>query len=45
MKHLGTEVRQLGGLGKRKVRNETGVLDDARVGAQHPVDVGPDLNF
>ena len=45
MKHLGAEIRQLGGLGERQVWDETGVLDDARIGAQHPVDVGPDLNL
>ena len=45
MQHLGAEVGQLGGLGERELRHQARRGDDARVGAQHAVHVGPDLNL
>jgi hypothetical protein len=45
MQHLRAEIRQLRRLGKRELRDEHRIGDDPRVGGQHPVHVGPDLNF
>jgi hypothetical protein len=45
MKDLRSEVRQLCGFCERELIHEAGVLDDTRVGAEHPVHIGPDLNL
>ena len=45
VQHLGAEIRQLRRLGKRQVRHDLRVGDDARIGRQHAVHVGPDLNL
>ena len=45
VQHLGAEVGQLGGLGERQLRDQTRRGDHARIGAQHAVHVGPDLNL
>ena len=45
MQHLRAEVGQLRGFGERQMRHDLRVLDDARIGGEHAVDVGPDLDL
>ena len=45
MQDLGAEVRELGGLAEREVRDHAWVAYDAGIGGEHAVDVGPDLNL
>jgi hypothetical protein len=45
MQHLGAEIRELRRLGKRQVLDDVRVIHHARVGREHAVDVGPDLNL
>ena len=45
MQDLRAEVRELRRLGERQVRHDLHVRDDARIGGEHAVDVGPDLNL
>ena len=42
---LGAEVRELGGLAERQARHELRIGDHARIGGEHAVHVGPDLNL
>jgi hypothetical protein len=45
MENLGAEVGELGCFGERQLRNQTRVGDDARIGGEHAVDIGPDLDL
>ena len=45
MQDLGAEVGELGRFGERQLRHEQRVGDHARIGGQHAVDVGPDLDL
>ena len=45
VQHLGAEVGQLGGFGEGDAFHAVAAGDDARVGGQHAVHVGPDLDL
>ena len=45
MNHLRAEVRELHGFVVRQRIDDLGVGHEPRIGAQHAVDVGPDVNL
>ena len=45
MQDFRAEVRELRCLGEGQVRHDARMRNDSRIGGEHPVDVGPDLNL
>ena len=45
MQHFRSEIREFRRLGEREMAHDFGVCDDARIGREHAVDIGPDLNL